>query len=238
MCRDRWFQVLQPVTDNHYHPPKRLGGRSVLPMSAEQTRTAWMLPEPDCHGSSTQPSSPIEERKGLGEERKESRGLLRSTFPMLPAVGLRDHTTSDRSKAHGTVKTPPQLDAVSLHEDERAYIEHVRASASSCPPENVRPAHVTAASLKNHMILAHPDQFREQTVNEAARKARHGLVKTDLQQLSRDSASLILHRLSMRVEAQSEKADLKSQELEHLRSQVTVHGEREREREYACLFVL
>lgn len=49
-------------------------------------------------------------------------------------------------------------------------------------------------SWETHQILSEPDKFYEGAVTEAARKVRLGIINTDPQLLSRDSASLIMHR--------------------------------------------
>jgi len=49
-------------------------------------------------------------------------------------------------------------------------------------------------SWETHQILSEPDKFHEGAVTEAARKVRLGIINTDPQLLSRESASLIMHR--------------------------------------------
>jgi len=57
-----------------------------------------------------------------------------------------------------------------------------------------RKAHQVTQSWETRQILAGPDRFQQGTVIEASRKVRLGIVNTDPELLSRESASLIMHR--------------------------------------------
>lgn len=57
-----------------------------------------------------------------------------------------------------------------------------------------RTAHRVTQSWETRQILAGPDRFNQGTVTEASRKVRLGIVNTDPELLSRESASLIMHR--------------------------------------------
>ena len=57
-----------------------------------------------------------------------------------------------------------------------------------------RKAQRVTQSWETHQILAGPDRFHQGAVAEASRKVRLGVVNTDPELLSRESASLIMHR--------------------------------------------
>ena len=111
-----------------------------------------------------------------------------------------------------------------------------QARAHSCPPIEVdapqegtgspglgatarRRQKKVSDSLQNRQILAHPDKFLQKQVAEAERKARLGVVTADLEHLSRDSSSLLMLRLSSKVETFEQRAALQSTELEQARLQ-------------------
>mgnify|MGYP004069819781 CR=1 FL=1 len=112
-----------------------------------------------------------------------------------------------------------------------------QARSHSCPPIEVdtpqegtgslglgatarRRQKMVSDSLQNRQILAHPDKFLQTEVAAAERKARLGVVTSDLEHISRDSSSLLMLRLSSKVETFEQRAALQSTELEQARLQV------------------
>lgn len=88
-------------------------------------------------------------------------------------------------------------------------------------PTQAHTALLVTKSWQNHFILADPAKFHEGTVVDAEKRLRLGIVSDDPLHLSRQSASLIMQRLQMKLEEQMHQVSKDTAHIEFLSQQVT-----------------
>ena len=76
-----------------------------------------------------------------------------------------------------------------------------------------------ARSWENRFIRSDPDKYPHATVAEAERKATLGIVCTNPDTLSRESASLIMQRLNVKLIHQTERSAALAREIEGLQEE-------------------